>query len=96
MSISYNFKCDKCGNDTYLEAENEYEKVLICEKCAECYVVEHKKDKPQPNIPKCPTCNSTNIQKIGTGERVASVAMLGLFSKKINKTFKCKDCGFTW
>lgn len=48
------------------------------------------------NVPKCPTCNSTNIQKIGTGERVASVAMLGIFSKKINKSFKCKNCGYTW
>ena len=48
------------------------------------------------NKPKCPTCSSTNVQKIGTGERVASVAMLGIFSKKINKSFKCKNCGYTW
>lgn len=50
----------------------------------------------QQNKPKCPTCSSTNIQKIGTGERVASVAVLGIFSKKINKSFKCKNCGYTW
>lgn len=48
------------------------------------------------NKPHCPTCNSTNIQKIGAGERIGSVAMLGLFSKKINKSFKCKNCGYTW
>lgn len=48
------------------------------------------------NKPKCPTCQSTNVQKIGTGERVVSVAMLGIFSKKINKSFKCKNCGYTW
>ena len=48
------------------------------------------------NIPKCPTCSSTNIQRIGTGERAVSVAMLGIFSKKINKSFKCKHCGYTW
>lgn len=48
------------------------------------------------NSPKCPTCQSTNVQKIGTGERVASVAMMGIFSKKINKSFKCKSCGYTW
>lgn len=46
--------------------------------------------------PKCPTCSSTNVQKIGAGERVASVGLFGLFSKKINKTFKCKDCGYSW
>lgn len=48
------------------------------------------------NKPKCPTCQSTDIQKIGTGERIASVAALGIFSKKINKSSKCKNCGYTW
>lgn len=48
------------------------------------------------NKPKCPTCSSTNIQKIGTGERVVSVATLGIFSNKINKSFKCKNCGYIW
>lgn len=50
----------------------------------------------QQNKPKCPTCSSTNVQKIGTGERAVSVAVLGIFSKKINKSFKCKNCGYTW
>lgn len=50
----------------------------------------------QSNQPKCPTCRSTNIRKIGTGERVASVVGFGIFSKKINKTWKCKNCGHTW
>lgn len=48
------------------------------------------------NRPKCPTCGSHNIVKIDALERVGSVAMFGLFSKKINKTFKCKNCGHTW
>ena len=55
-----------------------------------------------PNSPyykpiiKCPTCQSTNVNKIGAGERVVSVATLGPFSNKINKTFKCRSCGYTW
>ena len=48
------------------------------------------------NQPHCPTCNSTNISKIGSMERVGSIALWGLFSKKINKTFKCNNCGHTW
>ena len=48
------------------------------------------------NTPKCPTCGSTNIQRIGAVERGASVLGLGLFSKKINKTFKCNSCMYTW
>lgn len=90
------FKCIKCGNETYVSAENDYEKVIICEKCADITVSEYKKERPVLNIPKCPTCQSTNISKIGSMERVGSIATLGLFSKKINKSFKCKACGYTW
>ena len=46
--------------------------------------------------PKCPTCQSTNIRKISGLESGVSIAMLGVFSKKINKTFKCNSCGYTW
>lgn len=46
--------------------------------------------------PKCPTCQSTNIKKMGGIERGASIYAFGIFSKKINKTFKCKNCGYTW
>lgn len=48
------------------------------------------------NKPKCPTCSSTNIRKMSGIERGASIATFGLFSKKINKTFKCNGCGYTW
>lgn len=45
---------------------------------------------------KCPTCQSTNIRKMGGVERGASIVAFGIFSKKINKTFKCGSCGYTW
>lgn len=45
---------------------------------------------------KCPTCHSTQVRKIDVVERAGSVAFLGIFSKKINKSFKCKNCGYTW
>ena len=47
-------------------------------------------------VPKCPTCGSTNIRKMGGVERGVSIAAFGIFSKKINKTFKCSNCGYTW
>ena len=46
--------------------------------------------------PKCPTCGSTNVKLIGSGERTLSIITLGLLSKKINKSFKCLDCKYTW
>lgn len=47
-------------------------------------------------VPKCPTCQSTNIRKMGGVERGTSIWAFGLLSKKIGKTFKCNSCGYTW
>lgn len=46
--------------------------------------------------PKCPTCQSTNISKIGTINRMVSTGLFGLASSKIGKTHKCNKCGTTW
>lgn len=48
------------------------------------------------NTPHCPHCNSTNIKSISGLNRGASIAMWGIFSKKINKSFECLDCKYTW
>lgn len=48
------------------------------------------------NQPHCPTCGSTNIKKLDVVDRAVSVGMFGLASNKINKSFKCKNCGHTW
>lgn len=52
--------------------------------------------KEQSRQPECPTCHSKNVQSISGIERGASIMVLGLFSKKINKSYKCKHCGYTW
>lgn len=52
--------------------------------------------KQEDNQPKCPHCNSTRIQPISGTERAISVLGLGLMSKKLNKSFKCLDCKYTW
>ena len=52
--------------------------------------------KEQSHQPECPTCHSKNVQSISGIERGASIVGLGIFSKKINKSFKCKHCGYTW
>lgn len=48
------------------------------------------------NKPKCPTCNSTNLKRVSTTSKVASVAMWGLFSQKAKKTWHCNSCGYEW
>lgn len=47
-------------------------------------------------IPKCPTCQSANIKRISGTSKVFSVAMFGLFSQKVKKTFHCNNCGYEW
>lgn len=53
---------------------------------------------PQVNDykPKCPTCGSKAIRKIGTVERAGSVYAFGLMTKKIGKSFECTNCGYMW
>lgn len=46
--------------------------------------------------PKCPTCGSTNVEKISTINRAVSIGVAGLASDKIGKQFCCKNCGYKW
>ena len=57
---------------------------------------ENSKKVEDDNKPKCPNCHSTNIKAITGTERVMSIMWLGIFSKKINKSFKCLNCKYTW
>lgn len=54
---------------------------------------------PKPlnsNLPKCPTCGSTNIKKISDTAKVAGALMFGLLSKTAKSQFKCNNCGYKW
>ena len=48
------------------------------------------------NVPKCPTCDSTEVSKITTTNRLFSIGLFGLASDKIGKQFECKNCGYKW
>lgn len=50
----------------------------------------------QSNTPKCPTCGSTNIQKISGTKRWLSAGLFGLASSDVGKSMVCKSCGFKW
>lgn len=44
----------------------------------------------------CPMCGSKKVKKIGTVNRAASVAAVGLASSKIGKQYECDDCKHKW
>ncbi len=51
----------------------------------------------QLNVPRCPTCQSTKIEKISKKSKVGSAVLWGVFVLgKVSKTFKCKNCGYSW
>lgn len=45
------------------------------------------------NIPHCPICNSTDIKKISGMSKAKSVAVWGIFSRKVHKQWHCEQCG---
>lgn len=61
---------------------------------AETYFASNKE--ANVNKPKCPTCQSENIQKISTMTKAGSVALWGIFSQKIKKQWHCNSCGSEW
>ena len=50
----------------------------------------------QPSGPRCPTCQSTNIQKISLATKAVGGYMFGIFSSNVRNTFKCNNCGYKW
>lgn len=48
------------------------------------------------NIPKCPTCQSIDIEKISVTKKTLGGIMFGLFSSNVRNTFYCKNCGYKW
>lgn len=47
-------------------------------------------------VPKCPTCGSTDVEKIPVSSKVAGGIMLGLFSSNVRKTYRCNTCKYKW
>ena len=61
---------------------------------AETYFASNKE--ANVNKPKCPTCQSENIQKISAMTKAGSVALWGIFSQKVKKQWHCNSCGSEW
>ena len=103
---SNKFICKICGNKMlykgmedkderkqlkkiYIQNELEKGKEKITKK-----EVIYPSSQPEENIPKCPTCGSTNIKRISGTKRWLTTGLFGLASSDIGKTMVCKNCGY--
>lgn len=46
------------------------------------------------NKPKCPTCGSTNIERINLGTRATAAVLFGVVSNTARKQMMCRNCGY--
>lgn len=94
----------KVLREKYTINSDVFDKELYNKIIKEEYEREHLNDdvittpvKPiNKNIPKCPTCGSTNIEKISATKKLAGSMLFGLFSKDAKSTFHCKNCNYKW
>lgn len=52
--------------------------------------------KVSANVPKCPTCGSTNVKPISTGEKAKGFFLAGIFSSNFGKSYQCGNCKYKW
>ena len=89
-------QCPQCGQIT-----NQPD-AFYCLKCNVRYEriknnhQENYYEEQEKNTPKCPTCGSTNIQKISGTKRWITTGLFGLASSNVGKTMECKNCGYKW
>jgi len=61
---------------------------------------EFEKLRKQQEIPKeakCPTCGSSDLERILPGSKVGAALTFGLFSLgHLSKTFLCRNCKYKW
>lgn len=73
-----------------------YDPEITDRKIAEKHEEEIQKITEEHYTPKCPVCQSPNIQKISDISRVAHGVVFGLFSKTARSQWKCNNCGNLW
>lgn len=84
------------NNKVFLKAMDDLKRNDIIE--FESRMMQFKKQAAQQdtNTPHCPTCGSTNVEKISVGKKAVGGALFGLLSSNVRKTMCCKNCGYKW
>lgn len=86
--------CDKCF--ALLMRKEQYERLEMDKNLNAIQNAAKKRIENEKNVPKCPTCGSTNVNKISTAKKAAGFVAVGVFSSNFGKTMECKNCGYKW
>lgn len=94
----YSDKCEKVA-EKYVILKEGVE--VTCDQCGSTQPEEARYLPLEPQtvnipVPKCPTCGSSNVEKISTAKKAVGFAAVGVFSSNFGKTMHCKQCGYKW
>jgi len=91
------YAASRIVKDDYGLSNNQVERIVkTALENPDFHQVLYKKSSTQTNAPKCPTCSSTNIQRISAMDRATTSWAFGLADSNIGKTMVCKNCRYKW
>lgn len=91
LNNTVNRKCERCGNNLFKIVPTE---IGTCGVCTDCGLSVMLDNSTKINIPKCPICGSSNLEKISTVTKATKIGFFGIFGMgDLSKTWKCKNCG---
>lgn len=94
------FRFDKyeelTGEKAHTKENELYYKMKYRKELSEAVPQYYQNQALSANVPKCPTCQSTAVEKISLTSKVVGGALFGLFSSNVRKTMHCKNCGYKW
>ena len=85
--IEYSYKIDHCTHCGY--STNKYKEKMKS-------LQNEKAPIKEKFIPRCPTCNSPNIRKISSTEKMVDIGLFGILGTIRKKQFHCNLCGYEW
>ena len=101
--VNIDVACSKCGFDIP-EFVKAYKRILQEKIDEDIYAEEERQAEKivyttpdELNIPRCPTCKSTNIKRISGMSKAGSVVMWGVLAAgKVAKQWHCNNCKHEW
>lgn len=92
---TFNYQKNNSKEKTYYEEQRERAQQVQQRKIE---TIKKQSELDKQNLPKCPTCGSTNIRHISSAERGVNAVMFGFFGNKRKCQFEClnPNCRYRW